>query len=121
MAVTILTKKFAFRTYRLPLTTDGTAFLRVKPLTAEALHRFSTNALAESGFDAEIAAAKMLRQALCECVVGWQGLEDVNGEEIPFSQEAIEDICEADPSFAQAQYERIRRVAREAKLEEEKN
>lgn len=121
MPVTILTKKFAFRTYRLPLTPDESAFLRVKPLTADTMHRITANAIAESGFDMDIASAKIIRAALTECVAGWEGLEDVNGDPIPFSQEALEDICEADPRFAESQYERIRRVAREARLEEEKN
>lgn len=121
MPVTILTKKYALRSFRLPLTADESAYLSVAPITAEQLRRLTRDALAESGFDADIAAAKMIRQALALCVKGWEGLVDVCGNPIPYSPEMLEDICEADPAFAQAQYERIRRIAREARLEEEKN
>lgn len=121
MAYTVLTKKFAQSTFRLPLTPDGKSWLLCKPILGTKQNDITRNCIAESGFDAQLAASKIIQALLEETVVGWEGLVDINGENIPYSVEILREICETDVDFAAAQVERIRRIAREGRLEEEKN
>lgn len=121
MAYTILTKQFSASTFRLPLTADGSAYLLCKPIFATKVHDITAKAIAECGFDSNIASRLIVERLLEASVSGWSGLNDINGDKIEYSTEMIREICEADPEFAMAQVERIRRIAREARLEEEKN
>jgi hypothetical protein len=121
MAFVVLTKKYAEAAFRLPLTSDGTAYLLCKPVLATKLSEISRQVMAEVGFDAHIAAAKLPAALLESYVIGWHGLQDMNGAEIKFSTDMLKEVCEADPDFAAQTLERLRRIAREAHLEEQKN
>ena len=121
MGFTVLTNKYARATFRLPLLSDGSAYLLCCPILASKLYEVSTKSFAEAGFDSQLAAHNMIYDLLSASIKGWFGLVDVEGKEIPFSLEMLKDICEADPDFASRQLERIRHIAREARLEEEKN
>ena len=121
MAITVLTQKYATATFMLPLNKDESAYLLCKPILASKLHDISNKTMAEAGFDSQLAAQRMVYKLLEASIVGWAGLQDLGGREIPFSAENLRDICEADIEFVSQQLERIRRIAREARLEEEKN
>ena len=121
MAYTVLTKKFAQSTFRLPLTQDGQSYLVCKPILGTKLNEVTRNCIAECGFDAQLAASRIIQAVLEECVIGWTGIADINGQDIPYSVEMLREICDADAEFAATQVDRIRRIAREARLEEEKN
>lgn len=121
MAYTILTKKFSGSTFRLSLTTDGSAYLLCRPIFATKVHEVTAKAIAECGFDSSLASRLIVERLLEASVSGWSGLNDINGDQIEYSPEMLREVCEADPEFAMAQVERIRRIAREARLEEEKN
>lgn len=121
MAFTVLTKKYAEATFRLPLTSDGSAYLLCKPVLATKLSEISRQVMAECGFDAHISTLKLPAALLEAYIVGWSGLQDINGDEIIFSVEMLKEVCEADTEFAAQTLERLRRIAREAHLEEAKN
>ena len=121
MAYTVLTKKFAQSTFRLPLTREGDAWLLCRPVLGTRQNEITRNCIAESGFDAQLAASRIIQSLLEESVIGWTGLTDINGQDIPYSVEMLREICETDADFAATQVDRIRRIAREARLEEEKN
>lgn len=121
MAFTVMTRKFSQATFRLLLTADGSAWLTCKPVVGSKLAEITRNVLAEAGFDQSLAAAMLPGAMLQAYVTGWQGLVDIHGDEIPYSEEMLREICEHDPEFAEQQLGRLRRIAREGRLEEEKN
>ena len=121
MALTVLTKKFASRTFRLDLTADGSAYFVCKPIVGSKQNEIAKKVMAEYAFDAQIAAVKILPALLEAHIVGWEGLQDVSGSPIPYSKEMLLELCEYDYEFMEAQLNRIRRIAREGRLEEEKN
>jgi hypothetical protein len=121
MSLTLLTKKFASCTFRLDLTADGSAYFVCKPIVGSKQNEIAKKVMAEYAFDAQIAAFKILPALLEAHIVGWEGLQDVSGAPIPYSKEMLLELCEYDYEFMEAQLNRIRRIAREGRLEEEKN
>ena len=121
MALTVLTKKFATSVFRLPLTVDGVAYILCIPVSASKQHEIMKNVMAEFGFDAQLASVKVIPALLEASVYGWHGLEDKEGKEVPYSVEMLRELCEYDAEFMEEQLKRIRRIAREGRLEEEKN
>lgn len=117
----ILTDKYRNATFCLPFTADKSECAWVRPLSDTAIGDLRLKADKEAGADDTIANKVFLRFFLCESLAGWQGFYDVTGEEIPFSREAVREICECDPEFAGVLALRIRNVARMGELEERKN
>lgn len=117
----ILTDAYKDATFILPYSEDKSECAYVKPLTDTAIDRIRLDAGKEAGTDEALAGRFFLVKFLQQSLTGWQGFYDAGGEEIPFSAEAIKDICECDPEFTTAMAYRIRNVARIGMLEDEKN
>lgn len=121
MAFTVMTKKFTESSFRLPLTDDGSAYLVCKPVLATKIAEITRRATVESGFDVQIASQKITVEMFCEYVTGWHGLSDINGDDVEYSRDMLVELCETDPDFIAGCLDRLRRIAREARLEETKN
>lgn len=121
MPLVLLTAKYQHATFELPLTADGTAAFACTPISEPQIQEMTRKAMADAGYDAAIAADSLNRRLLKKHVTGWRGLHDLNGEEIPFSDEMIDQLCDTEGLFMGTQVARIRRIAREGRLEQEKN
>ncbi len=117
----VLTDAYRNRTFILPFTADKTECAFVKPLTETEIDKIRKQAAKEGGADEVLVTRYFNRLHLMESIVGWQGFFDVAGNEIPYSAEAVKEICECDPSFAIDTLMRVRNIARLGELEERKN
>lgn len=117
----ILTNAYRNRTFILPFTQDKTECAYIKPLTDTAISKIRNQAAAEGGADDMLTNKYFLQHFLEQSITGWQGFFDVAGNEIPYTQETLKEICECDPDFAALMAMRIRNVARQGELDERKN
>jgi len=117
----IMTDAYKDATFILPFTEDKSEYALVRPLSYSNLMQLRMDARKEAGADEDLFNSVFTRLFLQKSLTGWQGFYDVAGNEIPFSMDAVRQICEHDTEFAAAQLLRIRNVARFGQLAEEKN
>lgn len=117
----ILTNAYRNSTFILPYSDDKTEYATIKPVTDSMISRIRTRATSEAGADEQLAGKYFTQHFLEESITGWSGFYDVAGKEIPFSRDALKEICECDPAFVEIMALRIRNVARQGELEERKN
>lgn len=117
----VLTGAYKDATFCLPYTPDKTECAFVRPLTESMRNQLRRDATLEAGADATLADRFFARAALKRALSGWQGFYDAAGKEIPFSPEAIDDICACDPDFVAMMLARILGVARCGELDDAKN
>jgi len=119
--LTVLTRKYQQATFRVDLTHDGEAYLLCKPLSATGQHEILKKLLAENAYDSSLASFKALTATLEVQIVGWGGLVDIQGQEVVYSKEMLKELCEVESALMSRQMERLKHIAREGRLEEEKN
>ena len=117
----ILTDAYKDATFFVPYAQDKSEGVYVRPVTATLQRRLQNEAAKEAGADMGLAEGYAVVKMLQAALVGWQGFFDVTGKEIPFSEQAIREICECDPEFAAALALRIRHVARMGEVDDIKN
>jgi hypothetical protein len=117
----ILTDAYKDATFFIPYSEDKTEGVFVRPMTSTMQIRIQNDAVKEAGADISLADRFVIAKTLQSLLVGWQGFYDVRDNEIPFSEQAIKEICECDPDFAALLATRIRHVARLGEIEDEKN
>lgn len=117
----ILTDTYRNATFFVPYTDDKSEGFFVKPVTETDLLKIRIDAAKEAGADNDLADVIARRLVLQRHVQSWQGFFDVAGNEIPCTPEAIKEVCECDPAFADGMAMRVRSVARIGELEEQKN
>lgn len=117
----VMTSAYRNSTFVLPFTEDKTERAYIKPMTDTEINRIRMKAALEGGADDNLTAQYFTRYFLEEAVTDWAGFYDAKGVEIPFTREAIKEICECDPEFAAVMVLRVRNIARVGELEERKN
>lgn len=117
----IMTENYKDREFFIPLNNDKTEGLYCRPVSASARRKLALEAMREAGGDVQIAAHLENRKLLCAALLNWRGLYDMGGEEIPFSEAAINMICEHDPDAGAAFVNLIRNIARFGEAEDAKN
>ncbi|GKG94882.1 hypothetical protein CE91St38_28900 [Desulfovibrionaceae bacterium] len=121
MAFTVLTRKYQEKVFRMDLTPDGQAYFLCKPLSATAQQELVKKVMAECGYDTDLAGLRILPVVMQTQIVGWDGLMDLNNEPLPFSPDMVAELCDVENAFMDRQYGRLKHIAREGRLEEEKN
>lgn len=122
MTFTVLTKDFVQATYKLFLTSDKEgAFFLCRAYPDSTQREVMGKVMAEYGLDTALIAPAYLKAALRKIIIGWGGLGDPAGKEIPFSLEMIDELCETEHALMERQLDRARHIAREAHLVQEKN
>ncbi len=117
----VLTDQYRDATFCLPFTQDKTECVFVRPITETRRNEIRRRITREAGHDESLAAHYFMREALRESVAGGRGFRDVNGRELPFSREMLDEVCACDPDFAALMLARIMAVARTGELEDQKN
>lgn len=117
----VLTDAYRNSTFILTFTDDKKEYAVIRPLIDSRLSKLRVDAAKEAGADEEIAGSIFAKKLLLEAIKDWRGFYDVTGKELPYSENAIREICECDPDFAAGLALRIRNVARIGELEERKN
>lgn len=117
----ILTNKYAESEFYIPYTVDKSEGAYAVPITETRRKEIRREVIQEAGQDEEIARELMTKHILKECLRGWKGFYDAVGAEIPFSDDAINDICKHDTEFVNSLFVRIVNIAKFGELVEEKN
>ncbi len=117
----VLTDAYRDATFCLPFSRDKSECAFVRPMTETRRNEIRRRITQEAGHDAILAEHYFLREVLREAVVDWKGFYDVNGQELSFSREVLDEICACDPDFASLMLARILSVARTGELEDQKN
>lgn len=117
----IMTEAFKDKAFFVPLSKDKSEGVFVRPVTATMRRQVQQEALKEAGADASIADFYTVVKLLQKGLTGWQGFQDMEGQEIPFSIEMVRELCECDPDFMAGLAARIQHVARMGEMEDRKN
>lgn len=117
----IVTAKTRNLVFFLPYSKDKSEGVWCKPLTLTRRHELQRQAAVEAGMDSDLTESYLCRSILQETIVDWKGFWTPTGEDIPYSKEAVADMCENDPAMAVGMLTRILALARTGELEERKN
>lgn len=90
-------------------------------MSATQRRKIQQEALREAGADISIAAYLEGVKLLQHCVADWKGFQDLGGQDIRCTPEAVKALCECEPDLAGQLAQRIQHVARLGELDDEKN
>jgi hypothetical protein len=117
----VLTEKYKNCLFFLPYSKDKSEGVWCRPLTMTRRNELRRTALQEAGMDSELADTFLCRLLLKESIADWKGFWTPAGEDIPYSKEAVDDMCEHDPVMAMSMLTRILSIAQTGNVEERKN
>lgn len=117
----ILTEKTKSLTFFLPYAKDKSEGVWCRPLTLTRRNELQREAMLEAGMDSELAEHFLCRKLLKESITDWKGFWTPTGEEVPYSKQAVDEMCEHDPVMAMGMLTRILSIARTGELDDRKN
>lgn len=117
----ILTEKTKNYLFFLPYSKDKSEGVWCRPLTMTRRNELQREAMQEAGMDSDLADTFLCRLLLKESIADWRGFWTPTGEDIPYSKQAVDEMCEHDPVMAMGMLTRILSIARTGDVEEKKN
>lgn len=117
----ILTEKYRDHLFFLPYSKDKSEGVWCRPLTMTRRNELRRTALQEAGMDSDLADNFLCRLLLKESIADWKGFWDPAGAAVPYSKEAVDEMCEHDPVLAMGMLTRILSIARMGDVEDQKN